>query len=42
MLFLTERQKQEDAELLEDMRAVIAKNLPALRELAKEGGALND
>lgn len=34
-LFLKERQKREDAEVIEDIRAVVSENLPALKELAK-------
>lgn len=35
-LFLTEKQKQEDAEVLADMRAIIEENLPALKALAEK------
>ena len=34
-LFLTEKQRRENAELLEDIRAIVAENLPAFKELAK-------
>lgn len=34
-LFLKEKQKQEDAEVLEDIRAIVAENLSAFKELAK-------
>ena len=34
-LFLTQKQKREDAELLEDIRAIVAENLPDLKALAK-------
>ncbi len=34
-LFLAEKQKQEDAEVMEDIRAIVEENLPAFKALAK-------
>ncbi len=34
-LFLVEKQKQEDAEVMEDIRTIVEENLPAFKALAK-------
>lgn len=34
-LFLTQKQNLEDAEVMEDIRTIVAENLPALKALAK-------